>query len=204
MSKFRGACALFICNTIQESQHHLGKKSSEFFSAGLRAGIYGPASSNENMKIGIELRDSTRNLDLLGQYSELISKSIESRIWENGDIKKNENQSLRLTTDRSTATNVLNKIISSEYAKLFVQIDPTVYFGLIHFEEIKIFDYKINAFVSISSEAVARIKYARSEYENELRILEQELKKIGKIKNDDYEVVKKALRINLQTWAQMA
>jgi hypothetical protein len=57
-------------------------KNGKFFSAGLRATLYGPASSKSHVKLGIELRDTTRDLAKLDRTMSELTNSLSSKIWE--------------------------------------------------------------------------------------------------------------------------
>jgi len=192
-------------NSIHESQGSLGKKNSKFFSAGLRAGLYGPATNKKNMKIGIELRDSTRNMQLLDQVTEQISESLENKIWETEVLIEIKSSALRLTSDRPTARDEITQIVSAKYAKLFAEIEPTVYFGLIQYENAKIYDYQNRKWIEPDAEVITRIQEARKLFEKDLLDLEIELTNLkANGQNTEKEIVKTALRMSLSTWAKRA
>lgn len=205
--KIRGWLRLFYSksNVVEENQDLLGKRNSKFFSAGLRAGIYGPASNDQSMKIGLELRDATRNMNLLSQFVEKLSHSLESRPWENSALPEIKKESLRLTSDRPTARDGISSVVSAEYAKLFSKIEPTVYFGLIRYEETNVYNYKNKSWVEISPEIRARLQEARAGYEHDLKALETELReKKAKGEQVEDEIVKLAIRMSLAGWAKHA
>jgi hypothetical protein len=195
----------FKANTIPEGQWRLGKRSSKYFSAGLRTGMYGPPSAPELMKIGIELRDTTRNITVLGQYTERLSKSIEDKVWEHGNAQSIKESNLRLTSSAARAKESLSGIVSPRFAKMFSSIEPTVYFGLIKFEEAKTFDYRQGRWMEVPEATKERIRQARTFYEKELRDLEIELTGLEKKgeKTED-EIIKLVLRTSLATWAKRA
>lgn len=192
-------------NTIQMSQSGLGWTNAKFFSAGLRAGKYGPASSDEAMKIGIELRDTTRNLDLLDRFTNKISQSLESRTWEKADLQSQQKLTLRLTTDKKQALQYLSRIVSPKYAKLFASIENTTHFGLMPFESSQVLDYRTQSWKEVPQEVQQRIREARKDYEKDLVDLEKELEAL-KAQGDKTEadIVRTAIRMSLATWAKKA
>jgi len=192
-------------NTIQMSQSGLSSVNSKFFSGGLRAGIYGPSSSNDSMKIGIELRDTTRNMSLLDQFTDNISQSLENRTWEKVDLQSQQKQTLRLATDKSQAIQYLSNIVSAKYAKYFVSIESTAHFGLLPFETSKILDYQTQNWKEIPRATQQRITEARIDYEKDLVDLEKELETFkAKGEKIEEELIKTAIRMSLATWAKKA
>jgi peptide deformylase len=190
---------------VLEAQSRLGRQNSKFFSVGLRAGLYGPPSHSENMKIGLELRDSTRKIDLLDRYTEQISRSLEAKIWEKSESKDISNRTLRLTTDRPTSTKAMSSIVSHEYAKLFAEIEPTSYFPLLKFDETLWFDYREKIWKRVPSPTQTRIQKARAVYEQDLRDLEKELRGLeSRGEKTEPEIIRIALRMSLATWAKSA
>lgn len=192
-------------SSIPESQNSLSRYNSKFFSAGLRAKIYGPASAKDQMKIGIELRDSTRNLDLLDEYTERLSQSLESKYWEKAPIEEIKKQSLRLNTDPKQAKARLLEILSEKYANLFVSVEPTVAFGLLPYEKASFYNYRTQSWERPSPEVQQRLKNARAEYEHDLIALEKELRNLkANGEKTEKEIIQSALRMSLSTWAKNA
>lgn len=192
-------------NTIEMVQSSLGWVNAKFFSAGLRAGKYGLASSDESMKIGIELRDTTRNIDLLDQFTNKISQSLENRAWEKVDLQSQQKQTLRLTTDKNQALQHLSKIVSMKYAVLFASIENTAHFGLMPFEGSQVLDYQTHRWKQIPQEVRQRIEKAREEYEKDLVDLEKELEALSaQGEKTETDLIKSAIRMSLATWAKKA
>tara|TARA_B110001454_G_scaffold219196_1_gene251409 strand:- start:23839 stop:25896 length:2058 start_codon:yes stop_codon:yes gene_type:complete len=197
--------SLYTKNTIQESQQKLDRRNSKFFSAGLRAKIYGPASSPDKMRLGIELRDSTRKMDLLDHYSAAVGKSVSKQIWEKSNAAEIKKQGLRLTSDRTTAKKDISGVVSPRFAKMFSEAESTVAFGLHHYEEQPIYNYRTHSWVKVSPEVGERIKNARKFYIQELVDLEKELTHLeSKGEKTETEIIKMAIRMSLATWAKKA
>jgi hypothetical protein len=191
-------------NIVVEKQKDLGATNSKFFSAGLRGKIYGPASEG-NAKIGIELRDSTRNLNLLGHYMQSLSVSIQNRIWENSDLALVKKNSLRLTSSAPKALKEIGSLVRPDDARLFAKVEPTVYFGLVHFENMAIYNYKTKTWQQVPPDVRARLQQARAQYEHDLVALQTELEeKKAKGEHVDDELVKLAIRMSLAGWAKQA
>lgn len=192
-------------NTIEMSQSGLGWTNAKFFSAGLRAGKYGPASSEDSMKIGIELRDTTRNLELLDQFTNKISQSLENRTWEKVDLQGQQKQTLRLTTDKKQALQYLSKVVSPKYAKLFASIENTTHFALMPFESSKVLDYQTQSWKEIPPDVQQRIEKARKDYEKDLVDLEKELETLkAQGERTETDIIRTAIRMSLATWAKKA
>ncbi len=119
--------------TLVESQFRVGKYSSKYFSAGLRSGMYGKASSDDQMKIGIELRDTTRKIENLDLYSKTVAEAVAQRIWEKSDVKEIKLKNFRLTDSIAAAEKELANIVSPEMARLFSKAEPTVHFGILKY-----------------------------------------------------------------------
>ncbi|OYZ21204.1 MAG: hypothetical protein B7Y39_09710 [Bdellovibrio sp. 28-41-41] len=196
---------LYTKNTIQESQDKLDRRNSKFFSAGLRGRIYGPASSVAKMRLGIELRDSTRNMDLLDQYSSKVGKSVSAQVWEKSNAAEIKTMGLRLTSDRVTAKRDISDFVSPRFAKMFSDVEATVAFGLHHYEDRPIYNYRSHSWVKVSPEVAERIKNARKFYIQELVNLESELTHLeSKGEKTETELIKMAIRMSLATWAKKA
>lgn len=202
LSRFKG---LYTGSMIQESQAKLNRRNSKYFSAGLRAEIYGEGSSSDYKKLGIELRDSTRNMDKLDRYTSTIADSIQARVWEKSDLSKIKTQGLRLNSDRAATKKMLLKAVSSDYAKLFSRADATADFGLIEYESMPIYNYKSKSFFTVAPDVANRIKSARADYKQDLVWLEDELRRLAlKGEKTEIEIVQTAIRMSLATWAKKA
>lgn len=196
---------LYTPNTIQESQSKLSRRNSKFFSAGLRAKIYGKASSDDNVRVGIELRDTTRNLNLLDEYISHVGQGVSTRVWEKSDPKTIRRIGLRLTSNRKAAEKSLEGIVSPRFATLFAKTDSAVSFGLHPYETQPVYDYITQAWVKVSEITARRIQEARKLYIKDLKDLEAELTALeAKGEHTESEIIQTAIRMSLSSWAKSA
>jgi hypothetical protein len=190
---------------LKEEQPALDRNSNKFFTAGLRADIYGQASRAGYMKIGIELRDSTRNLNRLEKYLLKTAKSISERVWERVNETELEASSLRLISSRGKAQRALATLLSADDAELFSRLEPTTYFGLIDYENRRTFNYQTSSWNTVSPENAEIFKIARQEFVRDLRSLVKNIKDVrarGELVSDDE--IKYALRMSLSEWGKNA
>ncbi len=184
----------------------ISKYNAKFFSAGLRAGVYGPGSSAGFVRLGIELRDTTRDLKKLESMMTRLSNSLASRVWEKDAASSPNDRIVRLTTHRPRTREALVKAgLRPEIAEQFAKIEPTISLGLQHYENGQTFNYETAQFESPSTATVARLISARAAYVKALLALQTE---IDDFKAKDVKVHKEelelAIRQTLTEWAKVA
>lgn len=181
----------------------ISDSGSKFYSAGLRGFIYGHAKSNCCVKIGIELRDVTRNFTKLKSITKDLAKGIQIRIWE---------QDHSMLLDAGSGLNplqpealkqmsaVMQKAgLSDMEARAFLDLEPKTTLPLISLDQILPAD-QIRPLAD-----QARLDNARAEYLEGLRKVALEIadkKKAGETLDPD--LVRMALRLTMTEWAQKA
>lgn len=185
----------------------IDKYGAKFFTVGLRGGsLYGTPAMPENVKLGLELRDVTRNLDSLDQYTKNLTDAVTEYRWE----MLNEENSIssgtpRLNTVVSKARSSLSAVVGEKWAKYFHEVESTAALPLIAFESGSYFNYRSGKFESPSREVVARLQAARAVYEKSLRNLINEINSMQmRSEKVSPEEVRIAIRMSMSEWAGLA
>lgn len=183
----------------------IARTNQKFFSAGLRAQIYGPASSPERMKIGIELRDTTRKLQQLEASMTNVSESLSKRVWER--LPKNDSTDFaRLHTNSERTVAALVKAgLRMSTARELLKAEPTVGLPYLPLEAKPVFNFKTGEYESASEAYVARAVHARAAFTQGLMALQEELDGFKARGEDvDSEDIQIAIRQTLTEWARSA
>ncbi len=177
--------------------------SEKYYSAGLRGGFYGSASSPDFVKLGIELRDTTRDLAQLERVMVGLSDSLSRRSWEEDQESAPR---FRLTTEpTATRKALLEAGVRLEYVDLFANAEPTVGLGLQRLELGQTFNYKTHSPESASSVLTERFVQARAAYVKNLLEIQDELDGFkAKGVRVDPEELSMAVCQSLTTWAKLA
>jgi hypothetical protein len=142
---------------------------------------------------------------LLDQYTAKVGKSVSAQIWERSNVIEIKHSGLRLTSDKVTAKRDIANLLSPRFAKIFSEAEATVAFGLHHYEERPIYNYRTHSWVKVSPEVAERIKSARKLYIQDLIDLEKELTLLeSKGEKTENEIIRMAIRMSLATWAKKA
>lgn len=182
----------------------IGARNYKFFSMGIRGDIYGPGSTPGRRKIGLELRDVTRDLGRLQADIAAVTKAVQDRAW--GKFADQDPASDRgLSTDRGEAIRRLGRAVSPESAKLFRDVVETAALPLEEFETGLYVNLSTGRLEGVSPEASARIVAAREKYMRELQSLEKELRSFRErgeaVEPMEIEI---ALKMTLAEWASAA
>lgn len=193
---------------VLETMDQLSKRGMKFFSAGLRAGsMYGQASGGDMVRVGIELRDTTRNLDQMDANVKRVGQAAETWRWENAQphLDAIAAKTPRLSTSVSSQLPLLKSIVSDAAAKRFIHAEPTAALPLTVFESGVYFNFTTKELSQPSSAVSARIQAAREKYILSLRNLEIELANYAKRgeKVED-EILVAAIRMSISEWAKEA
>lgn len=193
--------------------HVGGSLRSQFrmklFSVGLRIGKpYSAPPNPENVKLGLEFRDTTRNLANLRQYIKNASESIAKRIWENGPRKYSEvkSQGGFYLGEISKQTTKSLSPLDLKFTEVFYKSEPMYALPYLDWESHKYYNYQSQAYETVQANLVESIKKARQEYtscmkDNERQI--QDLKNEGKnvMSADWTSAIGVAVKGCLKTWA---
>jgi hypothetical protein len=180
-------------------------QDQKFFSAGLRGRIYGTPSSSQYVKLGIELRDTTRNLDQLARSMNEVSDALVSRTWEklrDGDAA----DYARIITNEALAQQSLEAAgLRAETAAMFAKADRTVALPFVGLESKPLFNFKTGEYENASAALVARASSARSKYVEGLLALQTEIDDFSAkgeaVDNVDLQL---AIQQTLTEWAKRA
>lgn len=178
----------------------------KFFSAGLRGDAYGKASKKKYSKLGIELRDTTRNLDVLNKSMRDLTESLSTGAWSRIVDKKIPKKMTQVTLSSAKSYLRLERTgLSPKTAIYLTVVEPSVSLPLIEYEVGDIFNYKTGEFEQADAEYTERIVAARAAYVHSLLMLEKEIREIKKRgeKLNKIEVAM-AIKMNMSTWAKAA
>lgn len=185
--------ALFsVRHRLPTNLNQVGFQNFKFFSMGIRGNIYSDAPINGYKRIGLELRDVSRDLDLFEIYADKISDSIKNRDWENHDL---DHAPLWLDPHSPTLKSNLEQAVGRDFAKLYTKANQSVLLPLEHFESLK----------GVSPEAQSRIEAARKEYVSELIDLKNEILRMRAKKDDPpLDLIDAGIKMTIATWAKKA
>ena len=183
----------------------ISRFKTKFLSAGLRGGgLYGKASSPLMNKVGIELRDSTRNLTQLDLTMEQLSATISGAKWEQLQTSRTPIPRLHTAQDKTIAA-LVQAGIPKDMAAYLYRTDRTVGLPLIAIETGESFNFSTGQLESADPTLVAEVQAARAVYVNELIALGTELRDFAaKHESVDPSDVEMVIRKSLTEWARAA
>jgi hypothetical protein len=198
-----GVTEFLYSASLPSKLDQLNTKSYKYYSAGFRTKIYGDASTPGYVKIGIELRDVTRDLAKLRRIASRVADSISLRSWEQPVSTKAKLLSLSQDSAKSLH-NVRARLIRSgadaEQVKQAFLSEPNITLPLIPFEDLVKSSGK-----ALPPEAAARIHKARVHFESELGLLGAEMARMKTAGQDfDRAELGMAIRMILSDWAKRA
>lgn len=211
-------------NSLPQKLEDIKKANAKFFTVGLRGDMYGQAPSEETFRIGLELRDTTRDFDQLDIYTKNLSEAITEKRWEKAagnldqmdqmpQLSQNIVKSLgHLQSFMKDLDHPRNKFY---YADFIATADPSLHIGLIEYEKGRYFNYRTGKFEPCPPEVAERIVEARKILINDFLLMQTELKNLdmkGKTyglldtKNKPYthEDVYFGVKYILHEWAKRA
>lgn len=193
---------------VLETMNQLNKRGMKFFSAGLRAGsMYGPSSGADTVRVGIELRDTTRNLDQMDANVKRVSEAAETWRWERAETKLDEiaARTPRLTTSATAQLASVKAVVSEATARKFLEAEPTTGLPLTAFDRGLYFDFATGEMAAPSPAVVARLQSAREKYITSLRNLEKEIADYAaRGEKVEPEILVAAIRMSISEWAKEA
>ncbi len=188
-----------------ESPESVTYQDQKFFSAGLRGRLYGAASTPEFVKLGLELRDTTRSLDQLGRSMTSLSESLIAKSWEKlpgGD----RTDYARIITNKAITKRVLLEAgVRADIAERFASADSTAALPFMELETRPLFNFKTGKYEAASQDYIARAETAKTKYLADLKALEVELDGFAaKGETVDSIDLQLAIRQTLTDWARAA
>lgn len=187
-------------NIAREQQVFLTKRSMKYFSAGLRTNMYGNARAEEFIKVGIELRDTTRNLQQINEYIDFVTEMIQNKTWES-TMESNLEYLPSLTTSEQFSKKALKHFIKDFAIDYLIKANDTVALPMMHFERIQ---NKLTDDDLFDSNLRKIMTQARVAYLNDLVQLETEIANSIKTtgKPLEPEIIDMAIKISLSEWAK--
>ncbi len=192
---------------LPDSLAEINARSFKFFTAGLRRNIYGEASDPEFTKVGIELRDPTRDL---GQWSRLVTgvgRAVENQIWESGNFAAgHEPGLLYLRSGESSDRGRLVALgIDVDVAAKMLSAEPNLLIGLERFETAKYYDYTDGQYSAPDEAMAGQIIKAREGYIENLKGTAREITALQKSGDPaSAELIEAAIRMSISEWAGRA
>lgn len=174
---------------------------------GIRAEMYGPATTKENKKIGLEFRDITRDLVLLKSILSKAAKSVSEFSWEKVSKLKyfgtQSDRSISIHKNRSLIE--LESFLGKEFALYFDKITPSLQLALTKYEYGKYIDYRRGELFLPTKDQATRIVEARKYFIEELIKIKQNLIDMkNRGESFEKEDVDLAIKMTLSEWAKMA
>ena len=190
---------------LPKTLNQINYQSHKFFSMGIRTEIYGNSPLNDHIKLGLELRDTTRNLDTLTNHMHKISDSVSGFRWENWDLANKKEDFVFLRPDPKLIEDKLDSVLSKNFRRLLIDLDINTSIPLLDFENATYFNFKTQKMVPVTEEQKARFIKGREHFISELKNIEAELKRMSERKESyEKEDVKMALKMTLTEWARIA
>lgn len=189
------------------SPTELGKQNYKFFSMGLRGTIYGKSTTPGFTKVGLELRDTSRHVDILSDHMKRISDSVADFAWEKLPVKQIEAEDdvTFILTSKSRSVELMSEYMDREVAEEMFEYDMESAIPFLKFESGKFLDYKNGTFKQASSEQIERIQQAREKFIQDIHSISKEINGY-KQSGEEFaeEDVSMAIRMSLSEWAKKA
>lgn len=194
-----------INNAVPEKQASVNYQSHKFFSMGIRGDLYGDSPIKDHVKMGLELRDTTRKLDKLEANMKGVSEAVQDYRWEKWPADLRRDQVGFLRPQQSEFPSELMDSMSKELKSALTGKDVGPKIPLQKFEEGKFFDFKSASLKEVTSEQRERIQAAREFYYDEIAKLDKNVKDL-KAKGESFEKedLDMALKMVLTEWANKA
>ncbi len=194
-----------VNNELPSALSSVSETSHKFFSMGIRGELYGPSSVPNNIKLGLELRDTTRNLDILSDNMKTITSSVQDYKWEkwNNSINRKDVTFVRPNFDLVDAN--LAAKVSPAFLQRIKKGDINATIPLQKFETGEYFDFNTGKKFTPSKEQQERIAKAREYYIEEMHKIEKDMHRMDE-KGISYskEDVDDAIKMTMSEWARMA
>lgn len=173
----------------------------KMFSLGLRGGKFGPPLAAEAVRLSFELRDVTRDLDVLEADARHLAEAAVRRDWEKvaPEITLPALQLPRtpVGADDRAVVERLSALASPDSRKL-------VELALAPYETATYFDYRTGGVRGVSAAARRRIVLARARFRSDLEELVQTLENPAEVGAVSADLALHVLRWTLVEWARRA
>lgn len=179
----------------------------KYRTAGMRGRMYGQASNPDYIRVGIELRDATRNMDTWEQLVQKFHKSLSQKPWERTGawIENDVMLTKSKTLSRREAQLLTEAGIDQEIIGLFADAEPTLSIALKDFDTAKVRDYTNGSFRTASPEQAEKLRAARQQFIESLKKLQEEVKGIRQRGEPlETEDLQGAIRMTMSEWARDA
>ncbi|MFA6177950.1 MAG: hypothetical protein WC694_03620 [Candidatus Paceibacterota bacterium] len=191
--------------TLPDELSQVREESHKFLTMGIRAHIYGNSPHENRTRIGLELRDSTRNIEKLENFMLSIKTSVKKYAWEYWTDHLIRDNFTFLRPDLLLYEKHLKKVLSPKLYDLIVAGDDNVSLVLQHFEEGVYFDFKKGVTLKPNAKERLRIMNARDIFISELKKIDTSLKTMDEKGESYYDIdVEYAIKSTITDWAKMA
>ena len=194
-------------NSVQEKFLSIKGWGDKFKQIGLRgAETYGQNPRSDFRKLGLELRDVTRNLGTLKHYVVGIADHVQKQIWNEKKLDQVMNiKPFRIEFERENNVGLLTKVVGTKMAQRIYSINKESALPLFDFENKNYYNYRTSEFLRPSLEAIERIQKAREAYVVDLKNLARELTEAdARDEYLDFADIQAASRWNITDWAKKA
>ncbi len=194
-----------VGNTLPSSLSSVSMQSHKFFSLGVRADIYGKSPIAGHKKLGLELRDSTRNLDTLNSHMKKISSTVGDYAWEKIPKKMSSKDMSLLVLNKKLIKDELGGHVSPGFLKRLQKKVITSGIPLNSYENGKYFDFSTGKMKALSDEQKMRVVKSREYFIDELKKIDIEIQGMIK-KGEKFEDadIRMAVEMSMSEWAKMA
>ena len=185
------------------------KSQLKYRTVGLRGGLYGDSADRANyVKIGLEFRDATRDVNTWSKIIKGFKKSVTDHIWEKPISPAPAGKAeVRLT--QTALPEELDDLerhgLSKQFARTLSTVDPTFTLPLKDYAGGVVRDFHTGTFRQADPKLAKRATEAKAEYLEELRKLEKnwnDLRDRGEWVRD--EDLKMAVQWTMSDWAKKA
>ncbi|MGK5089659.1 hypothetical protein WDW86_19065 [Bdellovibrionota bacterium FG-2] len=208
VTSFLPEAGLGIGTRLPNRIESVGNRNFKFFSASLRAGIYGKSKRPQFKKIGIELRDVTRDMQKWHPLIGKVGVSARARIWESEYFPQKAGANELLLSGKmgdSEKVVLRQEGFRPEFLTALEAADPMCGVPLRGFEMARFRDYPAGTYRHATADQATRITKAREGYFKSLRELQREWGEfVQKGEKVAPEELSGAIRISLTEWANAA
>jgi hypothetical protein len=175
----------------------------KYSSLGLRAELYGESRVPGHRRLGLELRDPTRSLDIWSQLIDRISNGLSGRRWEKLTSQLMEQQFYLRTKYAFDSDLLINQGISHIAQAELLASDVMIGLPLVQFEKMQFYDYQAQKIHQLSAEDAALVATARARYIDEIQKIGRNIDSM-RAKGDevDKELIQAGVRMTLTEWAK--
>lgn len=189
--------------TLPTSLDQIGDQNAKRNGIGLRSGsIYGKSNDAQFLKVGLELRDATRDMKTWREYIRSVAKALGTRSWE--AYQKHASVTLpRIGQKDAHATEQIKQIFGEKLYKYVLESEPQVALPFFEFENHYYFNFESHELTRPSKEKTKILAQARVDYTEELKSLAQELQDYSS-RNEkvEPEIVQHIVRMALTKWGR--